>query len=511
MDLCWRSRAFTLALMPPPSSPPPLFPPDPPPNDPATLTSQDAARHRALEIRTRLERLPATRYIWSLVLLLSLGGWFEYYDLFFTAYVGPGLVRSGLFTSTSAAFFGFNGLASFVAATFAGLLIGTLVFSFAADRFGRRLIFTTSLLWYTAATLVMAFQHTAHGIVMWRVIAGVGIGVELVTIDTYVTELMPRQLRGRAIALSQIVGFTALPAVALLSWWLVPQQPLGLQGWRWVVLAGSLGAIFVWFIRRGLPESPRWLMAHGKFDEAERITAGMEARAERDLEREAGSGSPAPQPPRTMLVASRPAESRGDLLELARPPYRRRTLMLMVFNFFQTIGYYGFASWVPTLLIATGITTTSSLQYSFLIALSAPLGPLLAYRVADRIERKWQIVFTAACIAIFGVLFARQRDPVWLITCGVLLTCANNCMSIAFHTYQAELFPTRIRAQAVGFVYSWSRLSAIFTSFLIAFFLRHYGTRGVFGFVAAAMGIVILAIGVFGPRTRGLALEDISQ
>jgi putative MFS transporter len=511
MDLCWRSRAFTLALMPPPSSPPPLFPPDPPPNDPATLTSQDAARHRALEIRTRLERLPATRYIWSLVLLLSLGGWFEYYDLFFTAYVGPGLVRSGLFTSTSAAFFGFNGLASFVAATFAGLLIGTLGFSFAADRFGRRLIFTTSLLWYTAATLVMAFQHTAHGIVMWRVIAGVGIGVELVTIDTYVTELMPRQLRGRAIALSQIVGFTALPAVALLSWWLVPQQPLGLQGWRWVVLAGSLGAIFVWFIRRGLPESPRWLMAHGKFDEAERITAGMEARAERDLEREAGSGSPAPQPPRTMLVASRPAESRGDLLELARPPYRRRTLMLMVFNFFQTIGYYGFASWVPTLLIATGITTTSSLQYSFLIALSAPLGPLLAYRVADRIERKWQIVFTAACIAIFGVLFARQRDPVWLITCGVLLTCANNCMSIAFHTYQAELFPTRIRAQAVGFVYSWSRLSAIFTSFLIAFFLRHYGTRGVFAFIAAAMGIVILAIGVFGPRTRGLALEDISQ
>ena len=497
--------------MPPPSSPPPLFPPDPPPNDPATLTSQDAARHRALEIRTRLERLPATRYIWSLVLLLSLGGWFEYYDLFFTAYVGPGLVRSGLFTSTSAAFFGFNGLASFVAATFAGLLIGTLVFSFAADRFGRRLIFTTSLLWYTAATLVMAFQHTAHGIVMWRVIAGLGIGVELVTIDTYVTELMPRQLRGRAIALSQIVGFTALPAVALLSWWLVPQQPLGLQGWRWVVLAGSLGAIFVWFIRRGLPESPRWLMAHGKFDEAERITAGMEARAERELEREAGSGSPAPQPPRTMLVASRPAESRGDLLELARPPYRRRTLMLMVFNFFQTIGYYGFASWVPTLLIATGITTTSSLQYSFLIALSAPLGPLLAYRVADRIERKWQIVFTAACIAIFGVLFARQRDPVWLITCGVLLTCANNCMSIAFHTYQAELFPTRIRAQAVGFVYSWSRLSAIFTSFLIAFFLRHYGTRGVFGFIAAAMGIVILAIGVFGPRTRGLALEDISQ
>jgi putative MFS transporter len=487
----------------PPSSPAPPFPPDPPHRDPAS--------YRATAIRARLERLPATRYIWSLVLLLSLGGWFEYYDLFFTAYVGPGLVRSGLFTSTSAEFFGFNGLASFVAATFAGLLVGTLLFGFAADRFGRRLIFTTSLLWYTAATVVMAFQHTAQDIVVWRMLAGVGIGVELVTIDTYITELMPRQLRGRAIALSQIVGFTALPAVALLSWGLVPQKPLGLDGWRWVVLAGSLGAIFVWFIRRNLPESPRWLMARGKFDEAERVTSAMEARVQQDLEREAASGSPARQLSRTMLVASRPAETRGSLLELARQPYRKRTLMLMVFNFFQTIGYYGFASWVPTLLIATGITTTNSLQYSFLIALSAPLGPLLAYRVADRLERKWQIVFTAACIAIFGLLFARQRDPVWLITCGVLLTCANNCMSIAFHTYQAELFPTRIRAQAVGFVYSWSRLSAIFTSFLIAFFLRHYGTRGVFTFIAAAMAVVVLAIGIFGPRTRGLALEDISQ
>jgi putative MFS transporter len=495
----------------PPTSPPPPIPPSPLPHDGAPAASHDEARHRALLIRIRLERLPATRYIWSLVLLLSLGGWFEYYDLFFTAYVGPGLVRSGLFTSTAAAFFGFNGLASFVAATFAGLLVGTLLFGFAADRFGRRLIFTSSLLWYTAATVVMAFQHTAQGIVLWRMIAGVGIGVELVTIDTYVTELMPRALRGRAIALSQIVGFTALPAVALLSWWLVPQKPFGLDGWRWVVLAGSVGAIFVWFIRRGLPESPRWLMARGKFNEAERVAAAMEAHVRGDIEREEADESRKPRATPAALFASRPAETRGSLLELAHPPYRKRTLMLMVFNFFQTIGYYGFASWVPTLLIATGITTTSSLQYSFLIALSAPLGPLLAYRVADRIERKWQIVSTATCIAIFGVCFARQRDPIWLITCGVLLTCANNCMSIAFHAYQAELFPTRIRAQAVGFVYSWSRLSAIFTSFLIAFFLRHYGTRGVFAFIAAAMAVVVLAIGIFGPRTRGLALEDISH
>ena len=117
----------------------------------------------------------------------------------------------------------------------------------------------------------------------------------------------------------------------------------------------------------------------------------------------------------------------------------------------------------------------------------------------------------ALCIAVFGILFSRQTSAHWLIVFGVLLTCSNNWMSMAFHAYQPELFPTRIRAQAVGFVYSWSRLSAIFTSFLIGFFLRDFGVTGVFSFIAASMLIVMLSIGMFGPRTRGLALEDISH
>jgi len=463
------------------------------------FSGQIAAEHAA-SISARLDRLPATRYIWKLVLLLSLGGCFEYYDLFFTAYIGPGLVRSGIFSSTSAAFFGFSGLASFVAATFAGLFIGTLVFGFAADRSGRPLIFTCSLLWYTAATVVMAFQNSALSILAWRMIAGIGIGVELVTIDTYVAELMPKRLRGRAFAFNQIVEFAVVPVVALIAWRLVPVHPLGFDGWRWVVLIGSAGAIFVWFIRRRVPESPRWLIAHGKLEEAERVVAAMEACVEAELGRAL--------PPAVPQVNT---ETHGRFEDILSPPYLSRTAMLVVFNFFQTVGYYGFASWVPTLIIAAGITTTLSLQYSFVIALAAPLGPLLAFGIADRFERKWQIVASAICIAIFGLLFAQQKDPVWIVACGVMLTCSNNWMSFAFHAYQAELFPTRVRAQAVGFVYSWSRLSAIFSSFQIGFFLRDFGVAGVFGFIAASMLVVVLAIGIFGPRTLGLTLEDISH
>jgi MFS transporter, putative metabolite:H+ symporter len=463
---------------------------------------QTAVRRQAALISARLDRLPTTRYIWKILLLLSLGGCFEFYDLFLMTYIGPGLVRSGLFSSTSVSVFGSTGLASFVSATFTGLFIGTLAFGFTADRFGRRTIFTYSLLWYTVSSIVMAFQTSSSGILVWRVITGIGIGIELVTIDAFIAELMPKEVRGRAFAINQVVQFMAIPLVALTSWLLVPRSPFGIDGWRWVVLLGSAGAIIVWFIRRKLPESPRWLIARGLTSEAERTVANIEERVAAELGTEL--------PPTVPETSGEDSSTLVQFVQIFRRPYLTRTLMLMVFHLAQTVGYYGFASWVPSLLIAAGIRTTASLQYSFIIATSAPIGPLLIQGIADKFERKWQILWSAVCIGGFGLLFARQKQPEWLILLGVMLTCSNNWMSVAFHAYQAELFPTRVRAQAVGFVYSWSRFSAIFTSLMIGFFLQRFGVGGVFAFIAASMSVIVLAIGIFGPRTRGLALESIS-
>src|SRR5262245_13747514 len=129
----------------------------------------------AAQIGARIDRLPMTRTIWVRVLLLSLGGFFEFYDMLFTGYVGPGLVRAGILTPTTPGLFGTTGLASFVAATFCGLFLGTMVFGFLADRLGRKIIFTYSLLWYSAATVIMAFQNHAFGLNLWRFLAGVGV------------------------------------------------------------------------------------------------------------------------------------------------------------------------------------------------------------------------------------------------------------------------------------------------------------------------------------------------
>jgi putative MFS transporter len=185
--------------------------------------------------------------------------------------------------------------------------------------------------------------------------------------------------------------------------------------------------------------------------------------------------------------------------------------MLVLFNIFQTVAVYGFASWVPVLLIQQGVPFLHSLEYTFWIAMLNPLGPLIAMKYADVLERKWQIVALAMAIAVFGTIFAQMRSPVLIILFGSLITVTNNWFGCLFHTYQAELYPTRIRGKAMGFVYSWSRLSGIFVGFAIAALLKDFGTVGVFAFIAGSMAVVALAIGIMGPRTSGVSLEVLAR
>ncbi|WP_414640248.1 MFS transporter [Bordetella sp.] len=443
-----------------------------------------------------------------MVLLLSLGGVFEFYDLFFTAYVAPGMVGAGLFKPESLGFFSalgpikVAGFGTFVFATFAGLWVGALFAGQLADIMGRRVIFTWSMIWYMVCTAVMAFQTTGFDLNLWRFIAGVGLGVELVTIDSYISELIPSPERGRAYAVNQCITFSIVPVIAFLAYAMKDTQPFGIAYWRVIILIGSVGAIAVWFMRRRIPESPRWLVAHGRIEEAERIVADIERRVEEEKGIKLA-------PPDMSAAQSEKAE-RGSLGEVLRAPYLKRTVILSIFNMAQVIGFYGFAAWVPTLLISRGVTVTHSLAYAFIIAIANPFGPLLGVFFADKFERKTQIVGGLLVMAIVIVLFSQASASGWLIVLGVLFTLASNIMSYSYHGYQAEVYPTRIRARAVGFVYSWSRLAAAFAGLLIGILLHHYGVPGVAAFIGVSMLVGIVMI-LLGPATRGRSLESINH
>lgn len=454
----------------------------------------------ASAIVARIDRLPATRTVWLYIVLLSLGFFFELYDMLFSAYVAPGLIKAGILTSASTNPFGGSTVASFIASLFAGLFIGTIVCGFLADRFGRRAIFTYSLLWYSVANTILAFQNDAFWLNVWRFVSGLGLGLEMITIGAYLSELAPKAIRGKAFACCQAIGFCCTPIIAFLAYLLVPNAPLGLDGWRWIVLIGATAAIVVWFIRRALPESPRWLAQHGRVEEADKVLSAIEAKVSAEY------GRPLPSPD-----APTPIPPAGRFADLWSESLRGRVIMLCIFNIFQTVGFYGFNNWVPTLLIAQGIDITKSLFYSSLIAIAAPIGPLLGFFIGDRVERKAIICAAAAAILICGLLFGATTAPTIIVAMGVCLTLASNILSYSFHAYQQEVFPTGVRARASGFVYSWSRLSVIFSSFVIQFFLVRFGALGVFGFIAASMLIVIVTIGLFGPRTTNLSLEQISS
>lgn len=443
-----------------------------------------------------LEQLPVTRWHWRLVVLAGLGTFFDLYEVFLGGVLAPVLAVEFKLGTT--------GKALVIAAGFAGMFVGANALSMAADRLGRRRIFILNLLIYSLFSLAAAFSPNIETFLVLRFLAGIGLGAELVLVDTYLAEFMPGRVRGRMIAWAYTIGFLGVPLAALLGGRLVARhQVLGIDGWRWLLVFGGLGAVFVLLVRTLLPESPRWLESRGRIAEARAVVASVAATA--------APGTAAPDTLDAAPESPDEARSVAEVLRIAYRDYRSRSVMLVIFQILQTVAYYGFGTLAPLVLVAKGFEVTQSLGYAALTFFGYPLGSLISVPLVERFERKYLIIASALGIAVFGIVFAAATHVPVIVIAGFLLTATSNIFSNAFHIYQAEIFPTAIRSTASGVAYSLSRATSTVLPFVAVPALAALGPVAVFSGSAVLIVLLCLDVGLLGPRSTGLELEEVAQ
>ncbi|WP_242453542.1 MFS transporter [Mycolicibacterium sp. P9-64] len=442
------------------------------------------------EVGQLLDHLPVGPMHRKVVVAIGLGLFFEIYEIFLSSTISTTLKAQYHLDGTA--------LKLLLASTFLGMFVGSAALGRLADRIGRRRAFLFNLIWFSVWTLIGAFSPNPWFLVVTRFMAGVGVGAEYPVADAYLSDVLPKEHRGRLAAWAYTCSFVAVPVLGFLSLGLTKHSLFGIPGWRILLVIGSVGTVLVMLMRRGLPESPRWLASVGRADEA-RV-------ALREFEQGQSAAAAA-----TERATPDPSTDVGKpAARLAVSPYRQRLGMLAVFHACQSFGYYGFGTLAALVLVSRGYDVTTSLLYTALSYLGYPVGSVLAIPLLRWFERKYLVMGSIAALAAFGLLFATVENTVLIVAFGFLTTATSNVFSNVYHVYQAEIFPTDVRATAVGWTYSLSRLSSAVLPFVLIPVLDHYGASAMFTVVLVALSIAVAAVAWIGPKTSGRNLEDIN-
>lgn len=457
-----------------------------------------SATSRKYNVAFHLDNMPVGRVHWKVVIAVGLGLFFDLYEIFLAGSINIALGKE----------FAVSGLQLklLLGSAFIGMFLGAAFLGRLADKIGRRRAFIINLIWYSAWSLIAAFSPNAWFLVFARFMAGIGVGAEYPVADAYLSDVLPKNKRGQLATWAYTSSFLAVPVVGFLALWLNSTPLLGIPGWRWLLALGGLGALGVLFMRRGLPESPRWLDSVGRTAEA---SASLEIFAK-------GSGINQDELARTAPPeehTSRPAAKSAPKSVVARlktEPYRKRFLMLLGFHLLQPAGYYGFGTLATLILVSSGHSVTSSLLFTALSFLGYPLGSLLSTPLVARFERKYLLIGSIAALAASGFAFSISQSDALIVVFGLLTTAISNIFSNVFHVYQAEIFPTSLRATAVGWTYSVSRISSAALPFVLLPVLEDFGAPVMFMVVAAALAVTIALVALLGPVTTRRSLTEIN-
>ena len=447
------------------------------------------------DLTSRIERLPFSRFHWSLLLMGGLGYTFDGLDLAVVAFVLPVLRSLWSLSSVQVGVLG--------SGTYVGYLVGALLAGILGDLIGRRSVMMYALVIYCAASLASAFAGDWTTFLACRVVAGIGTGAESAIVAPFLAEFVASRYRGRFTG--SLAGFFSFGffGAALLGYFAVPAAP---GAWRAVLAFTAAPVLLLLWWRRALPESPRWLAGVGRMAEAERVVGRMELET-----LAAGHALPdsAPTPVAPLVPASRGSAGR-NLALLWAPGLRRLTAMSWIMWLSITFCYYAFFTWIPSLLVESGMTITKSFGYSIAIFAAQIPGYFSAAWFNEKIGRQATIASYMVLGGISAVALALSHADGTVMAAGICLSFFMNGTYAGIYAYTPEIFPTAIRATGTGTSSAVGRLGAIASPLLVGWLYPNFGFAGVFGATTVVLLAGALAVMVMGIPTRNRSLEAIS-
>lgn len=469
----------------------------------------------------RLDGLPVTRRHVRLLVGSGVGWTFDAMDVGLISFV---IAQLAVVWGTDQRVLGWVASAGFV-----GMAVGAALGGLLADRIGRRQVFALTLLVYGIATGASALAGGVAVLMALRFVVGLGLGAELPVASTLVSEFAPPRIRGRAVVVLESFWAVGWILAALIGYLVVPS---GDDGWRWALALGALPALYSVVVRRGLPESVRFLQSRGRHAEAERVVAELEAspalghggrtgaqvrddarvrdtqvrddarvrdaQVRDDAHPDAAPTAHAPAP-----AAARAGRSRvGDLWG---PALRRRTTALWVVWFAVNFSYYGAFIWLPSLLAADGHTLVRSFEYTLIITLGQLPGYAAAAVLIETWGRRRTLATFLAGSAVAAGLFAAASGDGQILGAGLLLSFFNLGAWGALYAVTPELYPTRVRSTGAGWAAGIGRTASVLAPVAVPH-LRDAGGTGLLFTVFAAVFVVAAAGALALPDRTGESL-----
>jgi MFS family permease len=463
------------------------------------------------DVPARIDRLPWGRWHWRVVLALGITWVIDGLEVTLVGAVSPVLERPDTLSFSSTQ----NGLLN--TAYLIGAVIGSLVFGYLTDLWGRKKLFTATLGLYLVAAFLTAFSWDFWSFAFFRFLTGAGIGGEYSAINSAIDELIPARLRGGvdlAINGTFWLGFGAgsLATVVLLD----PRYlPVNL-GWRLGFGIGATLGLVIIFFRTAVPESPRWLLTRGSRAEAERIVAEIE----RDIESDPRGGK-LPPPDRTITMRPHGPVGLGTIARVMLKQYPRRTVLGLAMIMSQAFLYNG-VSFTFALILAKFYRVPADRVGLFLLpfALGNFLGPLILGRFFDTVGRRPMIagtyVVSAVLLVVTGFLFERGvlTPATQTLAWGVVFFFASAAASSAYLTV-SEIFPLELRGLAIALFYSaGTALGGPLASWLFGHLIDQgariyilYGNLLAAAILAGAAVVVLL----FGVKAERTSLEEVAE